>query len=154
MRRSFLLALSALSLTLAGAASAAPPPEPPSSPGPAATPAPAPLPAPVDEIDACLSKADTQAAMNDCAKRAADKADARLREAAKGLRAVLDDAGKERLDRAVKAFVPWRTAACEVDGDVVRGGSMEPLVIGMCHADLTNFWAEGLEQQLKDRQSH
>jgi uncharacterized protein YecT (DUF1311 family) len=149
MRRSFLLPLIALAMTLSTVAVAAPP-------SPATKPAPPTAPAdegPLDETEACLDKADTQADMNACAKAAGERADRRLATVTRRLAEVLDDVGKARLDRAVKAFEPWRSAACEVDGDTVRGGSMEPLVVGMCRADLANFWADGLEQLLADRAS-
>ncbi|MCR9135505.1 MAG: lysozyme inhibitor LprI family protein [Alphaproteobacteria bacterium] len=89
----------------------------------------------------------TQLDMNICAQRDFEKADAVLNsEYAKArdymksldenLSANSQGAAKALLD-AQRAWITYRDLACAADGFVVKGGTMEPMIISTCKARLT-----------------
>jgi uncharacterized protein YecT (DUF1311 family) len=43
----------------------------------------------------------------------------------------------ETLKAAQRAWIPFRDKACESYGFLARGGSMEPMLVLQCRADLT-----------------
>lgn len=56
-----------------------------------------------------------------------------------------DQQGAEQaLREAQRAWVIFRDKACEVEGFVSRGGTMEPLLVSSCKAHLTEQRTEGL----------
>ncbi|MEM8592811.1 MAG: lysozyme inhibitor LprI family protein [Pseudomonadota bacterium] len=106
----------------------------------------------------------TQLDMNQCAYAAWQEADAQLNDAyrlaiAKARRidsfdpALPRRAGgpetdgvstEEMLRRAQRAWITFRDAACLVDSDIARGGSMQPLLFSSCAASLTRTRTEQL----------
>ena len=97
------------------------------------------------EVD--CGNAQTQMAMNICAQRDYEQADAQLntqykltrdemREADKGASPSTSGA-EDALVKAQRAWVAYRDAHCASYGFQARGGSMEPMLISGCQADLT-----------------
>lgn len=91
-----------------------------------------------------------QVEMNICADRDYGKADAELnaayRQAMAAARA-MDDESKDMgehyvgavdaLKRAQRGWIGYRDGQCELAGFEARGGSMEPMLVSSCLADLT-----------------
>lgn len=50
----------------------------------------------------------------------------------------------QTLREAQRAWIVFRDKACEVEGFVSRGGTMEPLLVSSCKARLTDQRTEGL----------
>lgn len=91
----------------------------------------------------------TQSAMNICAAREFEAADAALNAQWSATRAVMrtrdmmDPATDERpgyfeqLLAAQRAWLAFRDAHCAAEGYAARGGSMEPLLVAICRTGLT-----------------
>jgi uncharacterized protein YecT (DUF1311 family) len=87
----------------------------------------------------------TQMAMNACAFAAYARADADLTDAYAAARAgLIDEAGQRLLRDAQRTWIPFRDAACAAEADQVRGGSMAPMVQGLCLTRLTQTRANDL----------
>jgi len=90
----------------------------------------------------------TQGDMNQCASLDWQKADAELNAVYKKAMAQMhatdsdlpDDlkGAADTLRDAQRAWIPFRDKACESYGFLARGGSMEPMLVFNCRADLTN----------------
>ncbi|MBC2861407.1 DUF1311 domain-containing protein [Stappia sp. 28M-7] len=91
-----------------------------------------------------------------CAEKEWQAADARLntaysaamksmREMDANLTADLKGAA-EALKEAQRAWIPYRDKACAAAGFLARGGSMEPMLIYSCLADMTKQRTTELEQ--------
>lgn len=100
------------------------------------------------EVD--CSNAVTQMDMNICADRDYQEADTALNAAYKKALAAtramddeLKDMGEnyvgavEALKRAQRSWIGYRDGQCELAGFEARGGSMEPMLVSGCLADLT-----------------
>lgn len=98
----------------------------------------------------------TQLAMNICAQRDFEAADATLNtEYAKArdyMKSIDGDlpaqemgAAKALLE-AQRAWITFRDLACAAEGFVVKGGTMEPMVISECKARLTRHRIDDLQQ--------
>lgn len=100
-----------------------------------------------DEPNIDCSKAETQTDLNICAARDFDAADKALNAQYKKTRAAMvaidadlenDMKGAEKaLLKAQRAWVDYRDGECEAQGFQARGGTMEPLLVSGCKADLT-----------------
>lgn len=98
----------------------------------------------------------TQSDMTVCAGQDYDKADKELNAEYQKLRKVLaerdkaaDEAGKgatEALVAAQRAWVAFRDANCDFHGFQARGGTMEPMLIASCLADMSRERATELRQ--------
>ncbi|MEM7742283.1 MAG: lysozyme inhibitor LprI family protein [Pseudomonadota bacterium] len=89
----------------------------------------------------------TQLAMNQCAQREFQGADEDLNLAYKLARAYAKTLGPDAADKlrdAQRAWIPFRDLACEVEGLAYEGGSMQPLVVNSCLAQLTRQRTEQL----------
>lgn len=85
--------------------------------------------------------------MNACAQIDWEEADAELNAAYKQARAAMrridalqpaNEVGAViALRDAQRAWITYRDAACEAESILFRGGSMEPLILASCMADLT-----------------
>ena len=101
----------------------------------------------------------TQAAMNECAARDANAADADLNLIYKAVVSHYEQAdlaatsseGVKRLRAAQRAWVAFRDAQCAVAGYEALGGSMESLLVSSCVADLTKRRATELRVMLSGR---
>lgn len=101
----------------------------------------------------------TQGEMNVCAASEFDRADAQLNEqyesALKAMQASDQQLGEidrgyvgavEALKRAQRGWIDYRDGQCQLAGFEARGGSMEPMLVSLCLADLTRKRT----QELKD----
>jgi len=96
----------------------------------------------------------TQGEMNICASRDYETADAELNTQYQSVRKVLaerdssageDGAGAVKaLLAAQRAWIAYRDANCEAVGFQARGGSMEPLLVSSCLADMSRKRTEEL----------
>ncbi|WHA41893.1 lysozyme inhibitor LprI family protein [Agrobacterium larrymoorei] len=106
-----------------------------------------------DEPD--CSNAQTQAEMTQCAGADFDEADQELNAEYQKLRKLLatrdkdaDEGGKgavEALVAAQRAWVAFRDANCDLAGFQARGGTMEPMLISSCMADMSRKRTEELQ---------
>ncbi|MFK0384175.1 lysozyme inhibitor LprI family protein [Agrobacterium sp. NPDC090273] len=113
------------------------------------------LPAMAEEALDCTAP-QTQSAMTMCAGQDYNKADKELNAEYQKLRRVLaerdkaaDAAGKgatEALVAAQRAWVAFRDANCDFHGFQARGGTMEPMLIASCLADMSRERATELRQ--------
>jgi uncharacterized protein YecT (DUF1311 family) len=107
-----------------------------------------------DDID--CANATAQQEMNICAERDFEAADAALNTVWKDARAAAQDADAEQPDdlkgadeallAAQRGWLAYREAQCKLGGFEARGGSMEPMLVSSCMADLTRKRIEELKQ--------
>ena len=95
--------------------------------------------------------AQTQADMNICFGNEYKKADAALNKTYQQLVAMLEDEEKVQLKNVENAWLKYRDANCEFVGDQYKGGSMRPMIVAICLADVTNNRTTELKNQIKDR---
>ncbi|MCT7973697.1 lysozyme inhibitor LprI family protein [Laspinema olomoucense] len=79
----------------------------------------------------------TQADMNSCAGQSFRVADAELNRVYNQFINNLSASRRERLIDAQLAWISYRDATCELEGESVRGGSLQPLYITTCKTGLT-----------------
>nr|WP_234881797.1 lysozyme inhibitor LprI family protein [Agrobacterium larrymoorei] len=101
------------------------------------------------------SNPQTQFDLNQCAGVDYDKADKELNAEYQKLRKLLADRDKdadentkgavEALVAAQRAWVAFRDANCKLSGFQARGGSMEPMIVASCLADMTREQTEELK---------
>ncbi|QCL73909.1 MULTISPECIES: lysozyme inhibitor LprI family protein [Agrobacterium] len=111
-------------------------------------------PALADDAPDCKAP-QTQADMTICAGQDHEKADKDLNAAYQKLRKQLADRDKtadasskgatDALVTAQRAWVAFRDANCALSGFQARGGSMEPMLIASCLADMSSKRAEELK---------
>ena len=99
---------------------------------------------------------ETQADMTFCAGKDYEKADKQLNAAYQKVRKQLaerdktaDESGKGAVDALVaaqRAWVAFRDANCDAFGFQARGGTMEPMLVSSCLADMSNKRADDLRQ--------
>ena len=95
--------------------------------------------------------AQTQADMNICWGKEYKAADATLNQVYGQLMRKLDEADKTQLKQVEAAWLKYRDANCEFVGDQYKGGSMRPMIVAMCLADMTGNRTVELRNQIKDR---
>ncbi len=101
----------------------------------------------------------TQAEMNECAAREAEKADEDLNliykttveEYQRMDRESESTEGVKRLRAAQRAWIAFRDAQCAVAGYDALGGSMESLLVSGCVAELTKQRATELRRMIANR---
>ncbi|MDQ0324410.1 uncharacterized protein YecT (DUF1311 family) [Rhodopseudomonas julia] len=103
----------------------------------------------------------TQAEMNACAAQTFEEADAALNEAwpkvleyYRALDSELSDdlkGAEEALLEAQRTWIVFRDAHCASVGFAARGGTMEPLLVTSCKADLTRERTDQLLALLGDK---
>jgi uncharacterized protein YecT (DUF1311 family) len=106
------------------------------------------------EPDVDCDNQNTQLDMNICAAQEYDEADAALNEQYNKTRRVLAEGDKELSDgetsaakallTAQRAWINYRDAHCEAVGFQARGGSMQPMLVSGCLAELTRTRTEEL----------
>ena len=107
-----------------------------------------------DDIDCNNQMA--QQVMNICAARDYDAADTEMNAVWKQARTVAKDLDAElsvdlkgadkALLAAQRGWIAYRDGQCEVAGFEARGGSMEPMLVSGCLADLTRKRTQELKQ--------
>jgi uncharacterized protein YecT (DUF1311 family) len=100
----------------------------------------------------------TQAAMNICAGRDHEAADRDLNRVYRELRAVLQERDRElgprlggieaALVAGQRGWIAYRDGHCAVAGSEARGGTMEPLLVITCKAELTRHRTQELNELL------
>ena len=100
--------------------------------------------------DPCAS-AQSQAEMNICAGKAYKEADVVLNQVYRQLVSKLDAEEKTQLKEAQTAWLKYRDSNCEFVADQYKGGSIRPMIHGLCLADMTRNRTSELKQQIKDR---
>ena len=100
--------------------------------------------------DPCAS-AQSQAEMNICAGKEYKSADAELNQVYQKLSSILNDEEKSQLKEAENAWIRYRDLNCEFVADQYKGGSIRPMIHGLCLADVTRNRTAGLRSQIKDR---
>ena len=102
------------------------------------------------KTDPCAS-AQTQAEMNQCAGREYKTADAELNQVYRQLITKLDEQEKAQLKEAQTAWLKYRDANCEFVADQYRGGTIRPMIHGLCLAEMTRNRTSEIRSQIKDR---
>lgn len=83
------------------------------------------------------SSPQTQAEMSICARQSLEQADAELNRVYNQVINAQSATHRELLIDAQLDWIDYRDATCELAGDGVRGGSLQPLYITTCHTTLT-----------------
>jgi len=102
------------------------------------------------KVDPCADP-QSQAEMNICARNKYQAADAELNQVYRKLVSILDNEEKAQLKDAQTAWLKYRDANCSFVADQFKGGSMRPMVAGLCLADMTKNRTIELRGQIKDR---
>src|SRR5437870_1768229 len=100
--------------------------------------------------DPC-AKAQSQAEMNDCWGREYRAADTVLNQVYRQLVSMLDDEEKSQLKEAETAWLKYRDLDCDFVSDQYKGGTIRPMIHGLCLADVTKNRTTELKNQIKDR---
>ncbi|CCE96859.1 hypothetical protein SFHH103_02364 [Sinorhizobium fredii HH103] len=112
------------------------------------------------EVD--CQKAETQRDLNMCADQEYQAADADLNKAYRKAIAAMQETDKElggidaayvgaveALKKAQRAWIGYRDGQCELAGFEARGGSMEPMLVSGCLAELTRKRTAELKELLE-----
>jgi uncharacterized protein YecT (DUF1311 family) len=100
--------------------------------------------------DPCTD-AQSQAEMNICAGKEYKAADAELNQVYQKLNSMLNDEEKAQLKGAENAWLKYRDLNCEFVADQYKGGSIRPMILGLCLAGVTRNRTAELKDQIKDR---
>ncbi len=105
--------------------------------------------------DPCFEKAQTQAALNQCASEAYKRADTDLNRFYKQIMARLgtDDAVRQRLVDAQRKWLQFRDAECAFQTIQTAGGSIHPMNVSGCLTDLTRERVMQLQSHLSCAQA-
>lgn len=105
--------------------------------------------------DPCFEKAQTQAALNQCASDAYKRADGDLNRLYKQMTARLsaDDAVRQRLVDAQRKWLKFRDAECAFQTIRTVGGSIQPMNVNGCLTDLTRERVMQLQNHLSCAQA-
>ena len=109
---------------------------------------------PVLAQDLDCANAEAQLDLNFCAEEDWREADAELNDAYRAAVAAMkvvdadlpqaERGAEETLRTAQRAWVAYRDAACQSEGYLVKGGSIETMMVYGCMANLTRLRTEGL----------
>lgn len=97
------------------------------------------------------SDLDTQTEMNICAGKEYKAADASLNRVYQQLVKMLEPGEKLQLKEAQTAWIKYRDTNCEFVADQYKGGSIRPMIYGLCLADVTRNRTSELKTQIEDR---
>src|SRR5690349_4989297 len=103
------------------------------------------------EKDPC-AEAQSQAEMNMCWGKEYKAADAKLNKTYQDFISKLEESEKVQLKNAQLAWLKYRDANCEFVADQYKGGTMRPMILAICLADVTNARVNELKSQIKDRE--
>jgi uncharacterized protein YecT (DUF1311 family) len=78
-------------------------------------------------------------------------ADATLNRVYQQLVAMLEPEEKAQLKEAQTAWIKYRDTNCEFVADQHKGGSIRPMIYGLCLAEVTSNRTAELKDQIKDR---
>jgi uncharacterized protein YecT (DUF1311 family) len=105
-------------------------------------------PAFADDAPDCANQKD-QTTMTRCAGLDYEEADKELNEVWKELTKPTPDMDPEfsaAVLKAQRAWIAYRDASCAVAGFEARGGSMEPMLVGLCLAEMTRARTKELQR--------
>ena len=97
------------------------------------------------------SDLDTQTEMNICAGKEYKAADASLNRMYQQLVKMLEPEEKSKLKEAQTAWIKYRDTNCEFVADQYKGGTIRPMIYGLCLADVTRNRTAELKTQIEDR---
>jgi uncharacterized protein YecT (DUF1311 family) len=97
------------------------------------------------------ANAQSQAEMNNCAGREYKAADVALNQVYRQLVSMLNDEEKSQIKEAQTAWLKYRDTNCDFVADQYKGGSMRPMILGYCLAEMTRNRTTELKSQIKDR---
>ena len=97
------------------------------------------------------SDANTQAEMNICAGKEYKAADVTLNRVYQQLVAMLEPEEKSQLKEAQTAWIKYRDTNCDFVADQYKGGSIRPMIYGLCLAEVTSNRTSELKAQIKNR---
>ena len=100
--------------------------------------------------DPCAD-AQSQAEMNICAGKEYKAADATLNQVYRQLVSMLDDDEKSQLKEAQTSWLKYRDTNCEFVADQYKGGTIRPMIHGLCLAEMTRNRTTELRDQIKER---
>ena len=95
--------------------------------------------------------AQTQVELNDCAGREYKKADTELNQTYQKLVALLDAGEKTQLKDVENIWIKYRDANCNFVADQYKGGTIRPMILGFCLADVTRNRTTELKSQIEER---
>jgi uncharacterized protein YecT (DUF1311 family) len=101
--------------------------------------------------DPCAG-AQSQGEMNICWGKEYKAADAQLNVAYRDFTAKLSAEEAAQLKAAQLAWIKFRDANCEFVADQYKGGSIRPMIVAMCLADVTTARTSELKAQMKERE--
>ena len=102
------------------------------------------------KVDPCAN-AQTQTEMTICAGKEYKAADVVLNQVYRQLVAMLDEEEKSQLKEAQTAWLKYRDTNCDFVADQYKGGTMRPMILGYCLAEMTSNRTAELRSQIKDR---
>jgi len=100
--------------------------------------------------DPCAG-AQSQAELNICGGKKFQAADAALNQVYKRLMAILDEEQKLQLRDVENTWLKYRDANCDFVADEYKGGSMRPMIHGLCLEEMTRNRTTELRNQIKER---
>ncbi|MBT9369476.1 lysozyme inhibitor LprI family protein [Rhizobium sp. CSW-27] len=113
-------------------------------------------PSSAEEPTVACDKAVTQADMTACARKDFEKADAGLNAQWLLTRKAMADrdaglaadqrGGEQALLAAQRAWIAYRDGQCTAEGFAARGGTMEPMLVVACKAELSEVRTDELKQ--------
>lgn len=103
-----------------------------------------------NKADPC-AEAQTQADMNICWGKQYKAADAQLNVVYREFMSKLGPEETAQLKTAQLAWLKFRDANCEFVAGQFKGGTMRPMIAGMCLADVTYARVSELKAQMKQR---
>jgi uncharacterized protein YecT (DUF1311 family) len=95
----------------------------------------------------CANATD-QATLTQCASNSLKASDAKLNQTFRALQAKISKPGKDKLQKAQRAWLSWRDAQCDFDTSGSSGGSVHAMVLASCLDDLTKAQTKLLDSQL------
>ena len=98
----------------------------------------------------CYDKDHSQMAMNRCAGEAFERADAELNRHWKAVLADADTEWKTIMIEGQRGWLKYRDSQCEIVAFAERGGSMWPMIISGCRADMTRQRVQQLVDLLSE----
>jgi uncharacterized protein YecT (DUF1311 family) len=95
----------------------------------------------------CANATD-QATLTQCANISLKASDAKLNQTFRALQAKVSKPGKDKLQKAQRAWITWRDAQCDFNSSGSSDGSIHGMVLASCLDDLTKAQTKLLDSQL------
>ncbi|MEH1841685.1 MAG: lysozyme inhibitor LprI family protein [Nostoc sp.] len=95
------------------------------------------------------NNAQTQIAINECAKLSYQKEDKKLNQVYQQLLSTLETSRKQKLIAAQQAWLKFRDTNCEFERSKYEGGSIAPSIYSGCLENITKLRTQELQEYLK-----